>query len=255
MLYLHKILPLFVMPLGIALMLVLAGIWFRRRALLWCGLAVLWLSSTPLVSGTAARIMDGKAEHGRPADAQASDAIVVLSEGRMVAPGPAAVSEWSDGDRFFGGVVLFKAGKAPLLVFTGGAAPWEPGARLEGEVLAGFAAGMGVPDSQILRTRPVATTAEEALAVAALLRARSPSPSTPLPRPRVLLVTSAYHMPRAQRLFERAGITVIPYPVDFKTSSSARLSVLDFFPSGAALAQTETAMREGYGRLYYFLVR
>jgi hypothetical protein len=49
--------------------------------------------------------------------------VSVLSEGRLVAPGNAAVSEWKDADRFFGGVELFKAGKSPLLVFTGGAAP------------------------------------------------------------------------------------------------------------------------------------
>jgi hypothetical protein len=60
---------------------------------------------------------------GAAVDASEADAIVVLSEGRVVVPGKAAVSEWSDADRFFGGVELFRAGKSPLLVFTGGAAP------------------------------------------------------------------------------------------------------------------------------------
>jgi hypothetical protein len=48
--YLHKILPLFLLPTGITLLLVAAGLVFRRRALCWTGLVVLWLSSTPLVS-------------------------------------------------------------------------------------------------------------------------------------------------------------------------------------------------------------
>ena len=71
----------------------------------------------------------------------------------------------------------------------------------------------------------------------------------------MLLVTSAFHMPRAQVLFERAGLTVVPFPVDFKVSAGGTVSVLDFLPSGGALAQTEMAMREGYGQLFYFVVR
>ena len=123
MIYLYKILPVFVLPVSITLLLVLAGLRFRRRSFIWSGVAVLWLSSTPFVSGLAVRAAEGWAERGLAADASEADAIVVLSEGRVVAPGKAAVSEWKDADRFFGGMELFKAGKAPLLVFTGGAAP------------------------------------------------------------------------------------------------------------------------------------
>jgi uncharacterized SAM-binding protein YcdF (DUF218 family) len=253
--YLHKILPLFVLPVGITLLLVLTGLRLRRRALIWSGVAVLWLSSTPLISGLAVRTAEGWAERGLAADASEADAIVVLSEGRVVAPGKAAVSEWNDADRFFGGVELFKAEKSPLLVFTGGAAPWEPNAAPEGDVLAGYANAMGVPDGQILKTPRVTNTAEEALAVATLLRGRLSGPTWRGGPPRVLLVTSAFHMPRARRLFERAGISVIPFPVDFKVSAGRTVSVLDFLPTAGALAQTELAWREGYGRLFYFVVR
>src|ERR1019366_6437057 len=104
------------------------------------------------------------------------------------APGKAAVSEWTDGDRFFGGVELFKAGKSPLLVFTGGAAPWDPNAALEGDVLAGYARAMGVPGGQIVKTPRVMTTAEEAGAVAALLRGRLSGPTWRGGDLRILLV-------------------------------------------------------------------
>ncbi len=62
-------------------------------------------------------------------------------------------------------------------------------------------------------------------------------------------------MARARRLFERAGMLVIPFPVDFKVSVGRTTSVLDFLPTAWALAQTEMAMREEYGRLFYFVVR
>jgi uncharacterized SAM-binding protein YcdF (DUF218 family) len=253
--YLHKILPLFVLPVGITLLLVLAGLRLHRRWLIWSGVAVLWLSSTPFISALAVRATEGWAERGLATDAPKADAIVVLSEGRVVAPGKAAVSEWGDADRFFGGVELFNSRKSPLLVFTGGAAPWEPNAALEGDILAGYAKALGVPDGQVLKTPRVTNTAEEALAVATLLRGRFSGPTWRGGAPRILLVTSAFHMPRARVLFARAGLSVIPFPVDFQVSAGGHMSVLAFLPTAGALAQTELAMRELYGRLFYFFVR
>lgn len=246
---------MFVLPVSITILLVLAGVRLRRRSLIWGGVAVIWLSSTPFVSGLAVRAAEGWTERGLASDAPAADAIVVLSEGRVIAPGKASVSEWRDADRFFGGVELFKAGKSSLLVFTGGAAPWEPNAALEGDVLAEYAKTMGVPAAQVLKTGRVTTTAEEAVAVESLLRRRLSGPTWRGSPPRVLLVTSAYHMPRARRLFERAGMSVIPFPVDFKVPAGRTVSVLDFLPVATALAQTDMAMREWYGRLYYSVWR
>jgi len=252
---LHKILPVFVLPVGITLLLVMTGLRLRRRWLVLSGVAVLWLSSTPIISAIAVRAAEGWAERGLASDAPKGDAIVALSEGRVIAPGEAAVSEWSDADRFFGGVELFKAGKSPLLVFTGGAASWKPDAALEGDILAGYAEALGVPEAQILKTPRVTNTAEEAQAVATLLRGRFSGPTWRGGAPRNLLVTSAFHMPRARMLFERAGMFVIPFPVDFKVSAGGRISVLSFLPTAGALAQTELAMREWYGRLFYLVVR
>ena len=66
-----------------------------------------------------------------------------------------------------------------------------------------------------------------------------------------VLVTSAYHMPRAQRLFERAGLTVMAYPVDFQVSAGRTLNVIDFLPTAEAFKTTEMAWRETIGRVYY----
>lgn len=252
-LYLHKILPVFLLPMGITMLLVLAGLFLRRRSLISLGVVVLWLSSTPIVSSFAARSAEGWAERGQAIDAPHADAIVVLSGGRVVAPGVAAVSEWSDANRFYGGVELYKAGKAPWLVFTGGWVPWEPKAKPEGEILTEYAKALGVPSKNIVTTGVVVNTAEEAQAVAALLAQQHAVGAAQGVPPRILLVTSAFHMPRAQRLFERAGLKVAPFPVDFKVSAGVELGVLDFLPSAGAMARTEMAWREMYGRLYYWV--
>ncbi len=248
MLLLNKVLPLFVLPLGVSLILLIWGLARRRRALTGAGLLVLLISSNPFVGSVLIRWTEQWAERRVAASLQPADAIVVLSAGRVTPPGPAQVSEWGDANRFFGGLELFRAGRAPLLVFTGGWVSWEPEAPLEGEVLAEFARASGVPAAQIAVTAKVGNTADEAREVGQLLRGRQ------VESPRVILVTSAFHMPRARQHFERQGLVVDPFSVDFSVSQGTRRTVLDFLPSVDALDKTQTALRELYGRAYYGLI-
>lgn len=78
-----------------------------------------------------------------------------------------------------------------------------------------------------------------------VLRARQAAP------PWILLVTSAFHLPRARLLFEHAGLSVIAFPVDFSYTQTGAVSLLDLLPSARALSWTQTAMREMCGRLFY----
>ncbi|MFY9624996.1 MAG: YdcF family protein [Rhodoplanes sp.] len=76
--------------------------------------------------------------------------------------------------------------------------------------------------------------------------------AAPKPGERWLLVTSAYHMPRAIGAFRRAGFEVEPYPVDYRTSGPD--DALRFFQSvGDGLKRTDTAVREWVGLFVYWL--
>ncbi len=114
---------------------------------------------------------------------------------------------------------------------------------------------MGVPFAHIATTSRVVSTEEEALAVGSLLRERILPKNEGSSHPKVLLVTSAFHMSRARTLFTRAGMLVVPFPVDFKASTNTGLSLLAFVPNGGALRLSELALREGYGRLFYAFAR
>lgn len=70
---------------------------------------------------------------------------------------------------------------------------------------------------------------------------------------RILLVTHAYHMLRAQRAFERAGFAVTPAPHSFM-GAPMRLSWLDLVPIQEALMSSRLAVREIIGRFWYRLV-
>ena len=86
-------------------------------------------------------------------------------------------------------------------------------------------------------------TADEAVAVKELI-----SPSR-----KIILVTSAFHMYRAQRLFEKQGFEVTPYKVDYKSERNKEITILDFLPSADYLKKTETGIREMIGRIYYMI--
>ena len=70
----------------------------------------------------------------------------------------------------------------------------------------------------------------------------------------MILVTSAYHLRRGQLLFARAGVPVVPFPVDFQTSADA-ITIVDVLPSAGSMKNTETAVRELYGYLFYRLIK
>jgi len=244
MIYLHKILPVFVSPLFIVLALMVAGLVLRRRAWVITGVCLLLIISLPIVSESLQWIRQHKLERLSPADVPSSEAIVVLGQGMSwVRTKNGFVPDWGDPDRFFAGVELIATNKAEQLVFTGGKLPWDDSNQTEGEVLKDYAQTMQVPAAKILVTEPVQNTEDEARAVRKLLGSGAK---------RIILVTSAFHMRRAQWLFEQMDFEVFPYPVDV-SGQTVDVNWQSFLPKPWAIAKVDTLAREAIGLLYYQL--
>jgi uncharacterized SAM-binding protein YcdF (DUF218 family) len=207
-------------------------------------LLILYFASTPLVGDRLIGWLESRYPAVAVAKVETADAVVVLGGifGPPVAEG--MLPNFSETvERLEAGVVLMQANKARWLLFTGGRLPWEGRTKLEGEDSKAQAVLRGVPAGQILITREVGNTADEARAVADLMRERHWQ--------RVILVTTGWHMPRAARLFKRAGIDCIIFPVDFRRDVRRPVTFLDFVPNAGALGNTETALRECYGSAFY----
>jgi len=243
-LYLHKILPIIFLPSGFIIVLILAGLLKRRLLLIWVGLVLFYLFATPIVSDAIFKYVEKGQLRKNISSVQKADAIVVL--GGMfnyVKTETGGLNEWGDPDRFFVGIELFKARKANQIIFTGAKMPWaDKDQETEGESLKKYAIEMGVPDSAIKISGLVTTTEDESKEVKKLL----PNPKT------IILVTSAFHMPRSQALFERQGFEVISFPVDSKVSFEATTG-LDYLPEADSFRKSETGIRELIGRLFYRL--
>lgn len=76
--------------------------------------------------------------------------------------------------------------------------------------------------------------------------------ASPKPGERWLLVTSAYHLPRAIGVFRKAGFPVEAYPVDWRTRG-VEDALRPFSTVGEGLRRTDTAMREWAGLVVYWL--
>ena len=244
MIYFHKILPLLFSPLFLIISLIILGLILNSKKISLTGIAILIIFSVPIVSNKLLAYLESDYELIKPSKVESADAIVVLS-GMVstIKTKDGLEYEWGSGvDRFFTGIDLFNLNKAPTLIFTGGKVPWSIGLP-EGEFLKKEAIKLGVPKKNILITENVENTDQEAKAIKKLLSSDNP---------KVILVTSAFHMPRAQLVFEAAGVNVIPSPVDF-IIGAGKLTFMNFIPSASSFEDTSFFVREMIGRTYYNL--
>ena len=206
----------------------------------------LWTFSIGFVADFLWKIVEYPWKRIDENSAPTADAIVVLSNGGLhKAAGEANIIEWTDPDRFFAGVTLFQKGKAPRLFFTGGSTPYENESKYEGTLYKEHAVRLGIPPDAIKTTGKVINTAEEAIEIRRMLKKNNFSS-------KIILVTSAFHMQRAKKQFERQGLFVYPFPVDFKTSKfSPWQSPYQWIPNSHSLKKSSIALRELIGRTIY----
>jgi uncharacterized SAM-binding protein YcdF (DUF218 family) len=140
------------------------------------------------------------------------------------------------------GAWLARRSGLPLLITGAAPAEGRPGeAKMMREVLRNE---FGVPVRWFDdRARTTAGNAREA---AALLRAAGVE--------RILLVTHAFHMPRAQRAFERTGLQVVAAPTGYFGYADGAFEWSHLVPSGDALRTSYLALREMAAGLMYRVV-
>lgn len=143
--------------------------------------------------------------------------------------------------RVLGGIALARRYPDAKLALIGGEGAFIPVGFAEARANKTFVLEEGIPPSRVILEDRSRSTHENALYAKDLLR--------PGPEETWVLVTSAYHMPRAVGSFEAAGWKVIPYPVDYKVDPIIGLrpdfSLLDGL-SASTLAGKEWAGLVGY---------
>ena len=216
----------------------------RRRSLIAAAVAVLYLCSIPWTTDRLLSLIEDAEPRLSVERCPTAEAIVVL--GGLAAFFVPGVPEWTEAvDRLEQAIALYQSGKAPRLIFAGGGFDWLEDKPAEAELMREAALRRGVPAGDIRVLASSTTTAEEAARLAELA-AREPFK-------RIILVTSAFHLPRAAFLFRRQGFEVVPFPVDYRVIRGQPLTLLAFVPQAASLQSAEIAVKELFGLAWYRL--
>lgn len=246
-LVLSKNLDILFAPLTWALLLVAVGWTLRRRTTLaWSlvalGATELLVFSTQPVADSLMRWTEAAAPRTFVAD-QTYDAVVVLG-GVMEQRPP-----WMDDGRDLTGAAervtrafeLLHTGQARNVLLSGGLLDPAPGVPSEADQLAAVLEGWGVSADRITVEPRSRNTHENAVESTRIVGERGWR--------RVLLVTSAKHMPRALGCFRRAGLTPDALPVDYRGGSAA--AGASWWPRASDLELSTDALRELAGRVEY----
>lgn len=172
-----------------------------------------------------------------------ADAIMLLGGGMGAHEKCGAAEMLSGADRVWMAAKLWKAGKSKVIAISGNDVEKSTVPLLK---------DFGVDETACIYFPTARNTEEESKLMAEYGQGVKIGEKF-----RILLVTSAWHMPRAKMLFERRGFEVVCAPTDFEmTSASERqLTISEFIPSSEALMRNSYAIKEWIGYLGYRLLR
>ncbi|MFD2052641.1 YdcF family protein [Mesorhizobium calcicola] len=248
--YLSKVFWFFIQPLNLAIFLLLAGFFagmIGRRRLAATGgvLAFLILGLSAWTSLGAMMLNPLEERFARPPLPEKVDGIVVLGGGlegaiNLVRGG---YELNSGGDRMVETAILARRFPTAKVV-SGGTGELFPEGEGDAATAPRLLTALGVTADRLILENKSRNTYENAVFTKELV--------TPKPGQTWLLVTSAFHMPRAKALFDKAGFATIPWPVDYRTSGREGIGLFRDNPADS-LQTTTMAIREWIGLFAYWL--
>ena len=247
-----RLLSLLVSPLslGIGFALVAFGASFLRgRALVRGAILVatllLWIAAMPLTASVLVRQLERGYEPVSIGDAAPVDVVVLLGGGIAQPRAGDNAQLGVTGDRLFQTYFLWRQQKARVIVVSGGNQAGEGAFEAEADVATRALGELGVPAAAIVVENESRNTRENAVNVAQLWKEHGWQSG--------FLVTSATHMRRAEAVFVNVGLTLAPWPADYKGVAPQAWSVFGVLPDARALATTTAALKELLGMVVYRL--
>lgn len=243
---------LLMQPISMVLLLIVLALvlmWLKRRRAAVFALAGAVLIQSVLGYTSLGYLMIRPLEERFAVPAVAPekvDAIVFLGGATRARPSTARqIAELNDaGDRAVTTFMLAQRYPEARIVLTGGAS-FTDETETEAVTMQRFLTQLGVAPERLVLEDEARNTAENA-AFSRDLIADSDGEGA------VILVTSAFHMPRSVGLFEAQGIDVIPWPTDYRSAGTEGFG-LDLANLSLNMETSTIAMREWIGLVAYHL--
>jgi uncharacterized SAM-binding protein YcdF (DUF218 family) len=251
MLFARVFLSLLLPPASLLLIVFIGALLIRTRykktgkALVIAGIAMLYLLSTSPVSNLLIRPLENDYPPLKGSVTEAA-AVVVLTSGikDLSHFGLGVVSGSGSLMRLVEGIKLYRENKGMQYIVVGGRGdPARPHVSF-GQVLGTEAVSLGVAEDDLLIEDESMNTYEGALNLSKIFKNRS--------NRKIVLVTSAFHMPRSVQLYKETGFDVIPAPTDFK-SEGVVFGFNLLIPTAGDLSRSSVAMYEYISSSWYIL--
>jgi len=249
-LLISKVAAQLILPPGGLILLAIVGLIFWRkwwgRGLVGLALALLWLLSTEPVRDALTHPLEFQYPALKVAEIPAGRMAIVLLGGGTYEKAP----EYGGKDELRSGVMMrtiyaAKIARATgLHVYATGGKPLTHEAEASGEIMRRWLIRFGVPEAMVHAEVAANTTWENATYIKTLLGRQGIH--------RIVLVTSAWHMPRSVWCFKKNGLDVIAAPTNYLTKQSA-YDVRSYFPRWNVLADSGDALHEYLGLVWYRL--
>ena len=170
------------------------------------------------------------------------------AEDRLVGQARGAPTLNEAGERMLEAAVLARRFPQAKIAFSGGDAGVLYKSDSEAAGAGALLTELGIPRDQLILEANARDTYENAV----FLKSELEKLGALGPGKRWLLITSAYHMPRAMGVFRESGLTVEPWPVDYRTRGPADLT-RPFDKVSEGLRRVDVAAREWVGLFAYWV--
>ena len=248
MFYLSKIVWAFFQPSTLIAIVLVAGLLLALRGkssglpLLSCGVAMYLIAGFSPLANWLLLPLEARAQIGMEEPVDGAAGIIVLGGATEGAQdyGERRVIMNDAADRMIEAVRVAQQYPDLPVIFSGGSGELFPGSKLEPEAQLArrFFEGFKIAPPRLRLEDHSRNTLENAAFTAELLH--------PQRDQHWVLVTSAFHMPRARALFEAQGFRIIPRPGDFRTSGHQDRWQIFEKPS-VGLRRLDTAAKEWAG--------
>ena len=238
----------FCLPPFSLILLGVAGLWLLKRkpklgkGLITLSLVLLFALSTPFVANRLMSILEKNIQALQPNAIPAAGAIVILGGG-IYHDAPEYGMDVANGrtlERLQYGAYLQRQTGLPILVTGGSPDGGTPEAQMMKHALEqSFKVPVRWVEDRSL------DTAQNAQFCAAILKAQGIHT--------VLIVSHAWHLPRARIAFEKQGLSAIPAPTRFGyvRGNQHGFTIFAYLPQARALLNSYYAIHEGVGMLWY----
>lgn len=247
-----KIFWLLAQPLSLAFALVLTGFAavlsnYQRLGLVLSGLAGVLLFVTLFTTTGSVLLQRLEDRFAKPPTLPGELSCIIILGGAfenevMAARGGIEFNQAAD--RFIEALRIARLAPAARILVSGGDGSLSGTYDGDADAANTFFPAFGISADRLIRESASRTTFENAANTQAILAENGLT--------NCLLVTSAFHMPRAMGLFRKLGIHVTPWPTDYRTTGRVQPG-FDFSQPALNAQLTTTAMREWIGLAAYSL--